>query len=81
MSAQAPPPSGTIWFCCRRIPHIQHETTAGRRAAKPAAAGARSSSAMIASPPGDRRDRGLRLEDEQQPTQSRGWLDNRWLAC
>src|SRR5215472_8969861 len=50
MSPQAWPPSGTIWFGCRRIPHIQHETTAGPRAAKPAE-GARSSSAIIAPPP------------------------------
>jgi hypothetical protein len=51
MSPQAWPPSGTIWFGCSRIPHIQHETTAGPRAAKPAAEGARSSSAIIALPP------------------------------
>jgi hypothetical protein len=81
MSPQALPPSGTIRLCCRRIPHIQHETTAGRRAAKPPAEGARSSSAMTGSPPGDRRDPGLRLEDEQRPARSRSWLDNRWLAC
>jgi len=32
MSRQALPPSGTIWFWCRRMPHSQHETTAVRRA-------------------------------------------------
>src|SRR5215469_219471 len=57
-SLHALPPSGNIWLCCRWIPHIQHATTAGRRAATPAAEGARCSSAMIASPPGGRRDPG-----------------------
>ena len=80
MSPQAVPPSGIIRLCCRRIPHIQHETTTGRRAAKPPAEGARSSSAMTGSPPGDRRDPGLGLEDEQRPARSRSWLDNRWHA-
>jgi hypothetical protein len=31
-SEQAWPPSGTIWFWCRRMPHSQHETRAARRA-------------------------------------------------
>src|SRR5262249_42564640 len=55
-SPHASPPSGTIWARCRWIPHIQHEKTAARRAAKPSAEGARVSSAMTASPPGERRD-------------------------
>jgi hypothetical protein len=52
MSLQALPPSATIWLSCRWVPHSQHETMAGRRAAKPSADGVRIWSAMIASPPG-----------------------------
>jgi hypothetical protein len=80
-SPHAVPPSGTIWCCCKRIPQSQHETTAGRRAAKPPADGVRISSTMTASPPGDRRDPRSRPEDKQRPTRSRSWLDNRWLEC
>jgi hypothetical protein len=52
MSPHAPPPSGTIWFCRRRIPHSQHETTAARCAAKPSADGVPVSLAMTTSPSG-----------------------------
>jgi hypothetical protein len=51
-SVHAPPPSGTIWFLCRSIPHSQQETTAARRAAIPSAAGVLIVSAMPSSPPG-----------------------------
>jgi hypothetical protein len=81
MSLQASPPSGTIWLCCNPIPHSQHGTTVARRAVKPSADGMRASSAMIASPPGARRDPGSRSEDSQQHSRSRSWLDNRWLKC
>jgi hypothetical protein len=69
-SLQALPPSGTIWLRCRLIPHIQHETTVTRRAAKPSEGGVRVSSAMTASPPDACRDPRSRPEDQQQPARS-----------
>jgi hypothetical protein len=52
MSAQALPPSGIIWLECRRIPHIQQETTAARRALTPSAEGVCVWSGITGSPPG-----------------------------
>jgi hypothetical protein len=58
MSAQALPPSGTIWLACLRMPHNQHETMMSRRALRAAAEGGCISSAMTGSPPGYRRETG-----------------------
>lgn len=77
-SLQALPPSATIWLCCRRVPHSQHETTAARRAAKPPADGVRTWSAMIASPPGPRRDPRSRPEDKRQPGLAAGSTTAGW---
>lgn len=46
-SGQALPPSGTIWFWCRRMPHSQHETTAVRRARGELGAGASGGRSVI----------------------------------
>jgi hypothetical protein len=81
MSPQALPPSGTIWDCCKPIPHSQHDTTAARRAAGPAADGVRVWSAMTASPPGDRRDPRSRPKISRGQPGLASWLDNRWLEC
>jgi hypothetical protein len=75
-SVHAPPPSGTIWFLCRSIPHSQQETTAARRAAIPSAAGVLIVSAMPRSPPGYLVCDPYRLAQEPR---SRSWLDNCWL--
>lgn len=71
MSAQAPPPSATIWSAGKRIPHIQQGCTTVDSLAR--AGVRRSSPAMISSPPGSEsgRDSGKGLKTGSDSPASR----------